>query len=48
MGKSAAISRDEGWKWGGKGPRKGAGWDRAGEWTSDLWPGKAEGQILKH
>ena len=22
---------------------KGAGWDRAGELTSDLWPGKAEG-----
>ena len=22
---------------------KGAGWDRAGELTSDLWPGKVEG-----
>ena len=22
---------------------KGAGWDRARELTSDLWPGKAEG-----
>ena len=27
---------------------KGAGWDRAGELTSDLWPAKTEGvKLLK-
>ena len=41
-----------GWIWGricgGKGLGKGAGWDRAGELTSDLWPGKVKGvKLLK-
>ena len=37
------IIKNEDWKWGGKELGKGTGWDRAGELTSDLWPGKAEG-----
>ena len=35
--------KNEVWKWGGKELVKGAGWDKAGELTSDLWPGKVEG-----
>ena len=35
--------KNEGWKWGGKGLGKGSGWDRAGELTFVMRPGKAEG-----